>query len=233
MNWINVALSGSANSIFFLNKDTGWVGERFGNTRINYTINGGKNWEIQILPSSDAATDIHFNNLLKGWGGRGFNKIFATSDGGNVWGTQSTPNFSGSILSILNDSLGWNGRNGLSKTTNGGGLITSIGIDSNKTNIPTSFILNQNYPNPFNPQTAITFSLNKNSVVSLTIYDITGKEILTLYDNANLNTGNYKAVLDFSKMSSLSSGVYFYTLKVFDEKSKQVFNETKKMMYNK
>jgi hypothetical protein len=47
-----------------------------------------------------------------------------------------------------------------------------------------------------------------------------------------LKPGNYKAVLDFSKIN-VSSGVYFYTIIISDNKSKQVFKETKKMIYNK
>jgi hypothetical protein len=53
------------------------------------------------------------------------------------------------------------------------------------------------------------------------VYDILGKEIATLV-NANLNPGTYKYNFD---SSNLTTGTYFYTLKVNDE-----YSETKKMM---
>ena len=78
---------------------------------------------------------------------------------------------------------------------------------SNST-IPTSYSLNQNYPNPFNPTTSITYSLPQSAVVSLKIYDITGKYITTLVDgvtSAGIHTVTFDA-------GSLSSGMYVYTL---------------------
>ena len=63
-------------------------------------------------------------------------------------------------------------------------LLTSknytVGVQQNGTEIPAKFELSQNYPNPFNPSTKINFSLPKASQVTLKIYDITGKEIITL-----------------------------------------------------
>lgn len=87
------------------------------------------------------------------------------------------------------------------------------------TNIPTSinsnsstpygFNLKQNYPNPFNPRTSIEFSLEKESDVSLTIYDVLGKKVSTLIEKHAL-PGNHK--VDFNG-EKLSSGNYFYQLK--------------------
>lgn len=86
--------------------------------------------------------------------------------------------------------------------------------------IPKSFQLNQNFPNPFNPVTKINYSLPKNSLVKIIVYDITGKEVCTLV-NKNQNAGNYAVDFDGSK---LTSGVYFYKLIAGD------FTATKKMM---
>ncbi|MCX6164118.1 MAG: hypothetical protein NTU73_04540, partial [Ignavibacteriae bacterium] len=50
-------------------------------------------------------------------------------------------------------------------------------IANNQTETPNSYSLAQNYPNPFNPVTKIDFSIPKNGLVTIKIYDILGKEV--------------------------------------------------------
>ena len=83
-----------------------------------------------------------------------------------------------------------------------------FGIDPANTSIPTEYLLFQNYPNPFNPSTDISFSLPYNSDVTVTIYDISGKEI-SLFLNRFFEKGNYSFTFNGS---DLASGVYFYRL---------------------
>ena len=99
-----------------------------------------------------------------------------------------------------------------------GGTLT--GINHNNNEIPKTYSLSQNYPNPFNPTTNIKFSIPKNSVVKLTIYDLTGRVVETLVDG-QLNAGNY--AYDFDA-SNIASGVYFYKLQSDN------FTDVKKMM---
>ncbi len=73
---------------------------------------------------------------------------------------------------------------------------------------PAKFELSQNYPNPFNPTTTIKYSVAKEQVVTLKIYDMLGREVATLV-NAKKVPGNYKVNFDASK---LTSGIYFYRL---------------------
>jgi len=76
-------------------------------------------------------------------------------------------------------------------------------------NTASSFDLKvQNYPNPFNPQTTISYSLPKTSNVILAVYDIQGKEIVTLV-NESKTAGSYNVSFDGS---DFASGVYFYKL---------------------
>ena len=72
-----------------------------------------------------------------------------------------------------------------------------------------NFNLYQNYPNPFNPSTTISWQLAESHFVSLKIYDVLGNEISTLI-NEEQQAGFHK--IDFNA-SSLSSGVYFYSLR--------------------
>ncbi|MDQ3021448.1 MAG: T9SS type A sorting domain-containing protein [Bacteroidota bacterium] len=75
---------------------------------------------------------------------------------------------------------------------------------------PADFELYQNYPNPFNPVTNLEFGIPKSGLVTLKIYDIQGKEVVTLV-NAALNPGTYN--YNFNA-SGLTSGIYFYKLSV-------------------
>lgn len=87
-------------------------------------------------------------------------------------------------------------------------------------NIPKKFKLTQNYPNPFNPGTKIKFDLPKNSFVSFIIYDIMGKEIMTLI-NQEKQAGSYEV---YFNGLNLSSGLYFYSMTAND------FTQTKTML---
>ncbi|MEP7145632.1 MAG: T9SS type A sorting domain-containing protein [bacterium] len=83
-------------------------------------------------------------------------------------------------------------------------------IRSISSSVPEDFKLYQNYPNPFNPGTIINYELKVRNNVTLKVYDQNGKEV-SLLVNKRQNPGNYK--LEFNAQN-LSSGVYFYTLRV-------------------
>jgi hypothetical protein len=72
--------------------------------------------------------------------------------------------------------------------------------------IPVTYELEQNYPNPFNPETTIRYQLPSNSKVTLKVYDLMGREVVTLV-NEEQTAGRYEVKFGGSK---ISSGVYFY-----------------------
>ncbi len=74
--------------------------------------------------------------------------------------------------------------------------------------IPELFALYQNYPNPFNPETRIGFRVSGSGRVSLKVFDVLGREVLTLVDEA-MQSGDHQVTLD---ASGLASGMYFYRL---------------------
>jgi hypothetical protein len=86
---------------------------------------------------------------------------------------------------------------------------------------PTEFFLGQNYPNPFNPQTTISYSLPRESTVTLRVYDLIGREVSTLLHNDREPAGVHE--VSFGGRN-LPSGVYFYRL------SAEGFIETKRMV---
>ena len=83
-----------------------------------------------------------------------------------------------------------------------------------------NYALLQNYPNPFNPTTSIKYSIKENTHVTLSVYDVLGREIKNLV-NENKNPGEYEVKFDGSGMTS---GIYFYRLKAGD------FIKSKKML---
>ncbi|MFA6541797.1 MAG: hypothetical protein WCT99_09365, partial [Bacteroidota bacterium] len=59
-------------------------------------------------------------------------------------------------------------------------------------NVPLSFNLSQNFPNPFNPATTIRYSLPKQALASITIYNILGQKVRTVVNEVK-NAGTYEA----------------------------------------
>jgi hypothetical protein len=96
--------------------------------------------------------------------------------------------------------------------------ITSVKQDGNI--IPIKFELSQNYPNPFNPTTQIRYSIQKNEMVTLKVYNVLGQEVAVLV-NGQQKAGSY--IADFNA-SKLASGVYMYKIQAGD------FSLTKKML---
>ncbi len=103
---------------------------------------------------------------------------------------------------------------------------TSLAGIENKFDPPVDFYLYQNYPNPFNPKTTIKFKLRKAELVTLKIYDISGKLIKTLL-NKKEEAGPHIVVWDSTNNSGkiVASGIYFYSLQVGN-----IINKTKKML---
>ena len=85
--------------------------------------------------------------------------------------------------------------------------------------IPQETSLQQNYPNPFNPTTTIHYELSEKTWVTLAIYDILGRKLITLFDKeqpAGYYSPQWVAL-------NVPSGIYFYRLRA------GTFSETKKM----
>jgi len=72
--------------------------------------------------------------------------------------------------------------------------------------LPEKFVLNQNYPNPFNPETTIGFYLPSETDVTITIYDVLGRNVDEVF-SGRLKAGNNEFRYNANK---LSSGIYFY-----------------------
>ncbi|HAX48050.1 MAG TPA: T9SS type A sorting domain-containing protein [Ignavibacteria bacterium] len=89
---------------------------------------------------------------------------------------------------------------------------------------PLSFDMGQNYPNPGNPNTKINFEMPVNGKVSIVVFDMLGREVVTML-NENRAADYY--TVEFNG-SNIASGVYFY--RMYAEGEGQKFTKTMKMI---
>ena len=101
-------------------------------------------------------------------------------------------------------------------------LIDAGGVLSIHGNVfPEVYALHQNYPNPFNPTTILRYDLPEDTQVRITIYDIMGREVRTLFNNQQ-NAGYKSVVWDATNDlgQPVSAGMYLY--RIFAEEFVQV-----------
>jgi hypothetical protein len=106
---------------------------------------------------------------------------------------------------------------------NGTAFVTLKMVDEKKKNdhSPNAFSYVQTAPNPFNLKTTIQFGLEKDTWLSLSIFDIRGRKIASLAEG-NFQKGSY--AIDWNGKNhwgdSVSSGMYFYHLNGIREHKK-------------
>jgi photosystem II stability/assembly factor-like uncharacterized protein len=89
----------------------------------------------------------------------------------------------------------------------------TIGIKKIQDIIPDRCMLYQNYPNPFNPSTNIKYQITENKFVNLKVFDLLGREVVTLVNEIQ-NPGIYETQFSINSIAGndLPSGIYFYSL---------------------
>lgn len=103
-----------------------------------------------------------------------------------------------------------------------------LSMEDLTTVIINDFVLLQNFPNPFNSITSISFQLQAESSMSVTIYDFMGNVVKDLF--SGIESSGYKSInWDATNNNGdlVSTGMYFYRLRVGDA------SEVKRMMYLK
>ena len=155
--------------------------------------------------------------------------VFRSSDNGSTWNAINTglpTNTNGRALILSNGVLFLGTSDGVVWKRD----LSEFGITSVKqvaNEIPSEFSLYQNYPNPFNPETTISYTIPSNVKgetinVTLKVFDLLGNEVATLV-NEYKQPGVYNSTFSTLR-SSLTSGIYFYTL------SANGFTQTRKML---
>jgi hypothetical protein len=162
-----------------------------------------------------AGTGWQFINLATPFSWNGQNLLVEICFDNNDWDANST--VAGSSVSNMTWHHHLDGTSGCSMT---GGSTQStrpnlcmeinlmVGNNNQVSELPKTFSLSQNYPNPFNPVTQINYSVPKTSLVKMIIYDVIGREVITLVNDVKV-PGNYSVPFD---ASNIASGVYFYKI---------------------
>jgi len=191
------------------------------------TSNSGANWKYISLEIFGLPTVLASRDLKDLWGSLGYLRtfIYSQDSGKNFVQIPTTDS------AVINDIVFPDKRHGFAVGEAGKILkfnSATVGIVNHNDIVTKEFEMKQNYPNPFNPSTTISYEIGSNSYVVLKIFDITGKEIKTLY-NGYQNKGKYN--LKFGS-DNLTSGVYFYQITARDltGKSNEFFTQTKKML---
>ncbi len=111
---------------------------------------------------------------------------------------------------------------------------TSTSIDRVGNDIPTEYGLGQNYPNPFNPSTTIIIGLPEEAVITLEIYDMSGRKVRTLLD-ADRPAGYYHSVWDArdDMGREVSSGIYIYRFNAVPVRDGKPFIKSGKLVLAK
>jgi photosystem II stability/assembly factor-like uncharacterized protein len=160
-----------------------------------------------FLPTGLAINPENPDNIYVSVGGRG---VFVTYNGGQSW----EPFNNGLITKYHDASMifipGDENRFYLATMSQGVWAYTQTETsnDPEEDILPTEYSLAQNYPNPFNSATTIEFSLPEAGDVSLTVYDILGREVMRPVIGYH-EAGRYNVTIDMEKAGS---GLYFYKL---------------------
>ena len=107
--------------------------------------------------------------------------------------------------------------------------LTAVAENNPAADAPVTFVLVQNYPNPFNPETRIQYHLARPGEVTLEIYNLLGKKVMSLINQkqaAGIHSVTWDGKDEFS--NEVASGVYFYRLMVKGDGFDHSF--TKKMV---
>ncbi len=185
-------------------RDTSAHGFNYSDVFWTFSIDGGRNWFHPENLTNTQLLDERYPSISR-WNHGGPSMVEANM----VWQEDSEPG---------------------SHITDGATVSRSKQVFSRRSIIwnsaaendqqPYEFSLRQNYPNPFNPTTEIRYQISEVSRVTLKVFDVLGREVATLVNEAKA-PGKYEIQFD---ASNLSSGVYYYQLRAGS------FVATKKML---
>lgn len=198
---------------------------RLSNRDISDAVERGGAIYITVPPPSSLTTNFSFANLYaKDWV-----KIFAIKiNGYNREVVEVTPNSEQTFPGVGIDY--WKIEFVITSSAENTAFEINYNIngvlnETENNDLFSDFSLQQNYPNPFNPTTNITYSIPERSNVSLTVYNVLGKEIAKLVDE-NMSGGTYNTTWDGKDSfgAIVPSGIYFYSIQTNN------YTQTRKMI---
>lgn len=107
----------------------------------------------------------------------------------------------------------------------GANSLSDVNITENPS-APKEFALQPNYPNPFNPTTTFVYQVPRESHVTIKIYNLLGREVVTLVDEM-VQAGTHQLLWDARNLAEgqISSGIYICRMEAGD------FRQSQKVMY--
>lgn len=181
----------------------------FGSGMIN-TKDAGSSWDYTYLGIWGQASSLAFRTHSEAWSPLGFARTYMYSaDSGRTWAEFPVPGNEAMYDVTFPDSLhGYMvGNRGTILKYNSSPLSIK---EETESAVPLAVKLYQNFPNPFNPSTTITYELAHAGDVTISIYDVTGREVRVVRQGRQ-EPGTHALLLT---AEALASGVYQYHLSV-------------------
>ena len=187
---------------------------------------GNSPHEIMIgVTESPDSVSISYSDVFGG-----LDSIQTNENGIITWGTGNinvNPLFcdanSGDYTLAANSPCVGTGENRTNMGSLGIGCSAILAVEEEF--IPMQFSLHQNYPNPFNPVTTLRYAIPENGLVTITIYDMLGREVKTLINqtqDAGYRSVIWNATNDYG--NPVSAGIYLYQIQTGE------YLQTKKMV---
>lgn len=220
LTWTSGATTGTVNT-YSVHFNSATNGLAAGNATVK-TSDGGVSYSAATSPGTSGNLNGLEGTGSEWWSIRSGNTVYRSTDGAATWTNAHVQ--TGAVFQDIDFAVGSNGCLSGWAVGNTGGIAkmsgNPTGISTVSSEVPSSYLMKQNYPNPFNPTTNINFSIPKSGLVTLKVYDMSGKEVAVLVNEVK-NAGSY--LVGFNA-SDLPSGAYFYRITAGN------FVETKKMM---
>lgn len=187
------------------------------------TIDTGKTWQAVNLTGVVAGQNLRslfFLNPDTGYAIGTGGVIIKTTNAGDSW-----QRLQSATSQVLNDMVFLDATTGFFVGANGTILSTVYVEPTSVPHFPHDqkprYYLSPNFPNPFNPSTTIQFQIPFSARATLSIYNLLGQRISTIFDQ-DVQSNELRSVL--FEAGSLPSGIYYYRLEAGS------YNETRAMI---
>jgi photosystem II stability/assembly factor-like uncharacterized protein len=190
------------------------------------TTDGGITWSAVLSPTTDQLSAVAFAGSTNAWVTNG-STPYHSRNGGLSWSAETLFPFTGSLshLSFADTTKGWGVTSDGEVLRYDPSVLTSVAEEPAE-GMPELYRLDQNYPNPFNPSTTIMFHLPEAGRVTVTLFDLLGREVRVLADG-EYGAGAHRVEMDGS---GLASGTYVYRLVVQSGNGAETFRRARTLL---